>query len=75
VSERLAATPLEQHLQALQHGDHVDRNEIQKLMVEVRQAALQLHEEVSTIDRARLEEEWKTSGGDGGANAAHNAEG
>ncbi len=50
---------VEQHLQSLQHGDHVDRDEIQKLMVEVRQAALQLHEEVSTIDRARLEEEWR----------------
>ncbi len=50
---------VEQHLQALQHGDHVDSKETEKLMGEVRQAALQLHAESSTLDRARLEEEWR----------------
>jgi hypothetical protein len=58
VPERLRQR-VEQHLQGLLHGDDVDRNEMPKLMVEVRRAALQLHEEPSRIDRARLEEEWR----------------
>jgi hypothetical protein len=50
---------VEQHLQALQHGDHVDRHETEKLMGEVKQAARQLYEVPSRIDRAQLEEEWQ----------------
>ena len=58
VPERLRPR-VEQHLQALQHGEHGDGYETQELMGEVRQAALQLHEEPSRIDRAQLEEEWR----------------
>jgi hypothetical protein len=58
VPERLRPR-VDQHLQALQHGDHVDGNDTQKLMAEVRQAARQLYEEPSRIDRAQLEEEWR----------------
>jgi hypothetical protein len=45
---------VEQHLQALLRGDHVDREELQGLLVEARQLS-----ESSRIDRARLEEEWR----------------
>jgi hypothetical protein len=41
---------IEQHLQALLRGDHVDREELQSLLVEARQVE---------IDRAGLEGEWR----------------
>ena len=58
VPEKLRSR-VEQHLQVLQHGDHVDRHDTEKLMAEVKQAARQLYEEPSRIDRAQLEEEWQ----------------
>jgi hypothetical protein len=58
VPEKLRSR-VEQHLQGLQHGDHVDRHDTEKLMAEVKQAARQLYEEPSRIDRAQLEEEWQ----------------
>jgi hypothetical protein len=46
--------------QALLKADHVDREELQRLVVEVRQLA-ELHpqEQPPRIDRARLEKEWR----------------
>lgn len=51
---------LELHLQALLRGDHVDRAELQSLVVEARQQTGQpSHRELPSIDRVRLEEEWR----------------
>lgn len=51
---------VEQHLQALLRGDHVDREELPDLVVEARQLAEQRPlEQPPKIDRARLDEEWR----------------
>jgi hypothetical protein len=58
---------VEQHLQALLRGDHVDREELQGLLVEARQLSEaplpaeppRIDLEEPRIDRARLEEEWR----------------
>ena len=51
---------LEQHLEALQRGHHVDRGELQSLMGEARQQTeLHARQGLPATDRSRLEEEWR----------------